>query len=129
MHLNLFDQFYFQVFNIVIYLVALSFLLFLHVHIRKHRKALNADLTYEHNSAGQNTSRRSEEIPTISDLQSMPRLEAQKLWRRTINSMNSHSASEVNNFQSSRNNKEESVYVYGAPGVNFFLRVGAIGIL
>ena len=125
---NLSYIFYLQVFNIVIYLVALSFLLFLHVHIRKNRKELNAELTNEHKNTAQYNSRRSVEIHTISDLQSMPHLEAQKLWRRTLISTNNDTGTEVSNVQPPRNIKEESVYVYGAPGVNFFLRVGAIGI-
>ena len=49
-----------------------------------------------------------------------------------LNTMNSHHGSEVSttsSFHFPRNSRGENLYVYGAPGVNFFLRVGAIGIL
>ena len=117
------------------YFVALIFLLILHLYInfeRRHARKFNADLPNENNNHDPNTSQRSEEIPTISDTQTVPPLEAQKIWRRTLNTMNSHHGSEVSttsSFHFPRNNRGENLYVYGAPGVNFFLRVGAIGIL
>ena len=117
------------------YFLALIFLLVLHLYInfeKRHAKKFDTDLFNENSNHDRNNSRRSKEIPTVSDIQTVPPLEAQKIWRRTLNTMNSNHGSEISTTSSlhfPRNNRGESLYVYGAPGVNFFLRVGAIGIL
>ena len=117
------------------YFVALIFLVVLHLYInfeKRHARKFDTDLFNENNNLDRNNSRRNEEIRTISDIQTVPPLEAQNIWRRTLNTMNSHHGSEVSttsSFHFPRNSRGENLYVYGAPGVNFFLRVGAIGIL
>ena len=71
-----------------------------------------------------------EEISTVSDVQNAPRVESQKVWRRTLNTMRSDRGSEVSatsSYHFPQNSRGENLYVYGAPGVNFFLRAGAIG--
>ena len=116
------------------YSVALFFLLILNLYInfeKRRARKFDTDLPTENNNNNdRNNSRRDEEISTITDMQNVPRTESHKIWRRTLHTMHSHHGSEVSTTSSYhflQNSRGEHLYVYGAPGVNFFLRAGAIG--
>lgn len=107
------------------YAVALLFLLILHLYIkfeRRRAKKFDFDPSPENNNGAEPNGTQPSTDLHREEASNVSRTGDQNIWRRTFNTNVSAST-----FRHPVNRRGEYMYAYGAPGVNFFLRAGAIG--